>query len=92
MLENFNDCHLFNFCYWVMLGSWKIPTACKSLETGTSMWNKGSNSLYHTSSDASLFSSSLPVLPHEKCKLFFTKSTPLFSFLYMKSDLSADMQ
>ncbi|CAO2842256.1 unnamed protein product [Amaranthus hypochondriacus] len=52
-----------------VLGSWKIPTARKSLETGTSMWNKGCNSLYHTSSDASLFSSSLPVLPHEKLSI-----------------------
>ncbi|KAH9627305.1 hypothetical protein KSS87_013550 [Heliosperma pusillum] len=46
------------------LGSWMLG---KSREMGTSPWNiQRPSSVYHTSTDASLFSSSLPVLPHEK--------------------------
>ncbi|CAO2842257.1 unnamed protein product [Amaranthus hypochondriacus] len=52
-----------------VLGPWKIPTALKPLDMGTSAWNRRPNSIYHTSSDVSLFSSSLPVLPHEKLSI-----------------------
>ncbi|KAL9232240.1 hypothetical protein vseg_007370 [Gypsophila vaccaria] len=46
--------------------SWKIPHAGNSKEMGTSPWNIQRSSAFHASTDASLFSSSLPVLPHQK--------------------------
>lgn len=49
-----------------ILGSWKIPLVGKPKVMGTNPWNIRQSSVFHTSSDASLFSSSLPVLPHEK--------------------------
>ena len=33
---------------------------------------------YHASSDASLFTSSLPVLPHEKCMINYCVKTALY--------------
>lgn len=50
-----------------ILGSLKIPSVGKTKEMGTNAWKFQANSAaYHASSDATLFSSSLPVLPHEK--------------------------
>ncbi|XP_042494627.1 protein MEI2-like 2 isoform X2 [Macadamia integrifolia] len=48
-------------------GSSKIPSVKNSRKVGSGAWGIPSGSdAYDTSSDASLFSSSLPVLPHEK--------------------------
>ncbi|XP_021764156.1 protein MEI2-like 5 isoform X2 [Chenopodium quinoa] len=52
-----------------VLGSWNIPLTGKPKEMGTGPWNMRRSPMYHTSSDASLFSSSLPVLPHEKLSI-----------------------
>ncbi|KAK4589337.1 hypothetical protein RGQ29_020081 [Quercus rubra] len=51
-------------------GRTKIPPINVPKEAGSGAWGviSGSDS-YHASSDASLFSSSLPVLPHEKLNL-----------------------
>jgi len=54
----------------VVSGPLKIPSVSKSREMGTNAWNFQAASAFHASSDASLFSSSLPVLPHEKCMPF----------------------
>lgn len=55
----------------LLIGLTKIPptNVPKEAGNGTGVWGvlSGSDS-YHASSDASLFSSSLPVLPHEKCR------------------------
>ncbi|KAJ8420480.1 hypothetical protein Cgig2_030934 [Carnegiea gigantea] len=50
-----------------ILGPLKIPLASKSKETGIGAWKfQAGCAMYHASSDAPLFFSSLPVLPHEK--------------------------
>lgn len=49
----------------------KIPSGDASRKLGSAWGIPRGTDAYHTSSDASLFSSSLPVLPHEK---FFTDS------------------
>lgn len=47
----------------------KVSMGNESKEVGSSWGILSGSDLYHASSDATLFSSSLPVLPHEKCKL-----------------------
>lgn len=50
------------------LGQFNIPSVNALEKVGTGVWGMAlATSAYHSSSDASLFSSSLPVLPHEKC-------------------------
>lgn len=53
----------------LLIGLTKIPPINVPKEAGNGAWGviSGSDS-YHASTDASLFSSSLPVLPHEKCR------------------------
>ncbi|KAJ1437005.1 RNA-binding domain superfamily [Sesbania bispinosa] len=57
------------------LGPSKIPSVNIPRKSGGSAWEvlSGSDS-YHASSDASLFSSSLPVLPHEKLNINGTEN------------------
>ncbi|XP_031284498.1 protein MEI2-like 5 isoform X1 [Pistacia vera] len=51
-------------------GTTKIPPLSMPKELGSGVWGTIARSdAYHASSDASLFSSSLPVLPHEKLNL-----------------------
>ncbi|XP_059669275.1 protein MEI2-like 5 isoform X2 [Cornus florida] len=51
-------------------GPSKFPSMNTSKELGSGPWGISSGSeSFHTSSDATLFSSSLPVLPHEKLNL-----------------------
>lgn len=52
----------------VFVGQFKIPSVNVPGKEGSSVWGipRGIDA-YHSSSDASLFSSSLPVLSHEKC-------------------------
>lgn len=76
--KSLNSFILFSLltCYYVELtvtllspiGPSKIPSIKIPGKAGNGAWEalSGSDS-YHASSDASLFSSSLPVLPHEKC-------------------------
>lgn len=50
------------------VGQFKIPSVDIPAKVGTIAWGIPRGiSAYHTTSDVSLFSSSLPVLPHEKC-------------------------
>lgn len=60
-------CSCIAFLIFV-IGPSHIPLWKGGLKDGTNAWGipLGKNS-YHASSDASLFSTSLPVLPHEKC-------------------------
>ena len=52
----------------LLIGPTKIPSINIPKEVGHGAWEVLSGSdAYHPSSDTSLFSSSLPVLPHEKC-------------------------
>lgn len=54
--------------YFFLAGSSKIPSLSIPRKVGTGAWGIPlGKDAYHASSDASLFSSSLPVLPHEKC-------------------------
>ncbi|XP_054800645.1 protein MEI2-like 5 [Prosopis cineraria] len=56
-------------------GPTKIPSINIPKEVGRNAWEVLSGSdAYHASSDASLFSSSLPVLPHEKLNLNDTEN------------------
>ena len=59
--------HLLAFMT-VFVGQFKIPSVNVPGKEGSSVWGipRGIDA-YHSSSDASLFSSSLPVLSHEKC-------------------------
>jgi hypothetical protein len=49
------------------VGQFKIPSVDIPAKVGTSAWGIPRGISAYTSSDVSLFSSSLPVLPHEKC-------------------------
>lgn len=53
---------------FIFLGPLTTPSMNISRKIGSGAWETphGTDG-YHASSDASLFSSSLPVLPHEKC-------------------------
>lgn len=54
------------------IGPSKIPSMRIPKKVGIGAWGIPSDSAaYHGSSDASLFSCSLPVLPHEKCMTSF---------------------
>lgn len=74
-------------------GPSRIPSADISRKVGNA-WNiPHINDVYHASTDASLFSSSLPVLPHKKLNLIGTGQSslsvdddfpPLIYFLEMK--------
>lgn len=57
-----------NIIFLLPIGPFKIPSINIPGKSGRGALEvlSGSDS-YHASSDASLFSSSLPVLPHEKC-------------------------
>lgn len=57
-----------NIIFLLLIGPSRIPSINVPGKPGRGPWGvlSGSDS-YHASSDASLFSSSLPVLPHEKC-------------------------
>ena len=46
----------------------KIPMANENKEVESAWGIFSGSDIYHALSDATLFSSSLPVLPHEKCK------------------------
>lgn len=63
----------------LLVGPTKIPSINIPKEVGGSAWEviRGSD-VYHASSDASLFSSSLPVLPHEKCMCWLFLLKKLF--------------
>ncbi|KAK9150820.1 hypothetical protein Syun_009129 [Stephania yunnanensis] len=50
----------------LLAGSSKIPSMNVPQKVGSGSWAIPSGDIYHASSDASLFSISLPVLPHEK--------------------------
>jgi len=86
-LGNSLNCLIFFFHYVVTIlkleliitllspiGPSKIPSIKIPGKLGNGTWEalSGSDS-YHASSDASLFSSSLPVLPHEKCMCLFSQ-------------------
>lgn len=54
--------------YICFVGPFKIPSLNVPKKIGSGAWGiPHGTDAYHTSSDVSLFSSSLPVLPHEKC-------------------------
>ena len=57
-----------NSCEQCILGPSKIPYVSIPKAVGSGAWGMrpGSDG-YNTSNDATLFSCSLPVLPHEKC-------------------------
>jgi hypothetical protein len=64
---------IMSFCvalhiFLLLIGPSRIPSVNIPGKSGRGAWDllSGPDS-YHASSDASLFSSSLPVLPHEKC-------------------------
>jgi len=76
------------------IGPSKIPAIKIPGKLGNGAWDalSGSDS-YHASSDASLFSSSLPVLPHEKCMIIFSQLlfhlyAPFLLHLYLNLDLA----
>lgn len=53
---------------YVLAGPSKLTSINGSKEMGRgAMGFRSGSDAYHASSDATLFSSSLPVLPHEKC-------------------------
>ncbi|XP_020416332.1 protein MEI2-like 2 isoform X1 [Prunus persica] len=54
-------------------GAFKIPSVNNPRKLESNAWGiLHATEAYHASSDTSLFSSSLPVLPHEKCMLNFS--------------------
>lgn len=56
-------------CELFVIGPTKIPPINIPKEAGSGAWGTLAGSdAYYASSDATLFSSSLPVLPHEKCR------------------------
>lgn len=56
--------------YVVSVGPSGISPHNVPKKAGSSAWGiPRASDVFHDSSDVSLFSSSLPVLPHEKCKL-----------------------
>lgn len=66
----------------VFVGHSKAPFPGVS-EKEKNAWKLPNNtSAFNTSSDASLFSSSLPVLPHVKCKLSAILFVKNYTFLY----------
>jgi len=70
----------------IVLGPLKIPMASKSEETGTGARKfQVGPAIYHALSDASLFSSSLPVLSHEKCMGLYSSKTQLYLCSLFKS-------
>ncbi|BFG25630.1 hypothetical protein CerSpe_119010 [Prunus speciosa] len=57
----------------VFVGAFKIPSVNNPRKLESNAWGiLRPPEAYHASSDTSLFSSSLPVLPHEKCMLNFS--------------------
>jgi hypothetical protein len=55
-----------------LIGPSKIPPIIVPKEAGNGAWGILSGfDAYQASTDASLFSSSLPVLPHEKCRFWW---------------------
>uniref|UniRef100_A0A5B7AHI7 RRM domain-containing protein n=1 Tax=Davidia involucrata TaxID=16924 RepID=A0A5B7AHI7_DAVIN len=61
--------HLKNSMSGDSEGSSKLPSAYVFKNVGSAWGIPRGNDVYHSSSDVSLFSSSLPVLPHEKLNL-----------------------
>lgn len=54
------------------IGPSRIPPLNVGKKMGSSAWGMPHGvDAYHASNDASLFSSSLPVLPHEKCTFLY---------------------
>ena len=68
------------YTMWIIVvGPLKIPLASKSKETGIAACKfQAGCAMYHASSDASLFSSSLPVLPHEKCMVIYSSKKRIY--------------
>lgn len=61
--------NILNSYIYIFVGPFKISSLNVPEKRGSSAWGiPHGTDVYHASSDASLFSSSLPVLPHEKCK------------------------
>lgn len=56
----------------VFVGAFKMPSVNNHRKLESTAWGiiRGTGP-YHSSTDTSLFSSSLPVLPHEKCTFEF---------------------
>ena len=66
---------LKSYC-WLYVGPSEIRPINLPRKPGSNLWGMlHETDTHHTPSDASLFSSSLPVLPHEKCMFLFSLST-----------------
>lgn len=76
---------LLKFMVLYLVGPTEIPAANTSKEVGRGAWGvlSGSNA-YHASSDVTLFSSSLPVLPHAIC------TDKIFCFKFIVLNLEED--
>lgn len=69
-----HDLSFDGFFYNCFVGAFKIPSVNVPRKVENTAWGIFRTAeAYHASSDTSLFSSSLPVLPHEKCtsQLFY---------------------
>lgn len=66
----------------VFVGAFKIPSVNNPRKLESNAWGiLHATEAYHASSDTSLFSSSLPVLPHEKCMCEFFFQCKIFPYL-----------
>ena len=70
-----------------VLGYSKVQSSI-SEEMGSGAWGVMSTSdVYHASNDASLFSTSLPVLPHEKCtNRLLLELEDIFTMFILRND------